>query len=122
VSANLTAINAPPSLYWKPGDEAARRVAVFDHDLRHRAYRKAATLLGVSFGAASLSSTTSLDRDWFARHGLIHISLKSLFPATIGEAMPDLMDTVGEKDPNFSDWQRRHALVHARLDAAFGIV
>lgn len=91
------------------------------HDARHRSYRKAASLMGISLGASQLTSS-KLDRDWFSRHALIHLALKQIFPAPVRQVIEELADTAGEKDPNFSDWQRRHALIHARLDTAFGIV
>jgi len=120
MAANLLYTAAPPVLYWEPGDESARKSAIFYHDVQHRALRKAATLLGISLGAGQLSG--DLDRDWYARHMLIHKALKGVLPESQRQTIGELSDTRGEEDHNFSDWQHRHALIHARLDTAFRIV
>lgn len=120
MAVDLLSTAAPPILYWQPGDESARKVAIFYHDLQHRTIRKAATLLGISLGAGQL--TGELTRDWYARHMLIHKALKGILPESQRQTIGELSDTRGEDDPNFCDWQHRHALIHARLDTAFGIV
>lgn len=117
VDARHTA--APDTLFWDPDDKAGLESFLAAHDIRHRTYRNAAALLRVTLQPCLL--TGKMDGDWYARHMLCHLAMKSMFPAEVGELNVALeMPTPGDQNAIYS-WMRRHALVHARLDIAYGI-
>ena len=116
----LTSQTSQPALYWRDGDEAGRKSSIAWHAQRHRTYRKAASLLGATLQTDDL--TGDMTSDWFARHYFTHMALQRLFPQP-GESIQTLAKGWSQDDDEAkSDWQHRHALIHARLDAAFGIV
>lgn len=117
---NLAAASAPDTLWHRYDDPAGQHAWVAAHDIRHRTYRKAISRTGVTLQSAVL--TGDVDADWFARHMLAHIALKSLFPIQIGQQIPTLGDDDFDDQQSFDDWMHRHALIHARLDTALGVV
>ncbi len=112
--------SAADTLWTRYDDKVGERFWLQWHDQRHRTYRKAASRLGFSLQSAVLSDT-SLDEDWFGRHMLAHVALKSLFPVTVGQNIPALERSTFDDEEGFHDWHRRHSLIHAALDIAFGV-
>lgn len=116
----LSYASAPDTLWVRFDDQVGKRQWLAWHDQRHRTYRKAASRLGKSL-QSSILSDSNMDEDWFGRHMLTHVALKSLFPVTVGQNIPALEMGTFEDENGFHDWHRRHSLVHASLDLAFGV-
>lgn len=65
--------------------------------------------------------TGRMDNDWFARNLSSHLAHASLFPGQASELVMAL-EMPRQSDQNaLYDWMRRHALIHARLDIAYGV-
>lgn len=111
---------APDWLFWKAPDPAGREQFIAAHDTRHGTYRRAASLLGRALQPKFL--TGRMDHDWFARHVADHLAHAAIFPGQVGE-LAIALEMPPEDDENaLYDWMRRHALIHARLDLAYGVV
>lgn len=111
---------APDTIWTKREDRIGRDEWMAWHDARHRTYQKRASFLGVSLPACDL--TGEIDREWFSRHFMRHQAERQLFPREIGQLLVALERVSWDDENDFIDWHRRHALIHAREDALFGVV
>lgn len=116
---NAVSTSAPDTLYWRAKDPAGREQFIAAHDIRHRTYRLAASRLGRSLPPRFL--TGRMDRDWFARHLMDHATHAAIFPGQIGELTVALETPPEDDEGALYSWMRRHALIHARLDIAYGV-
>jgi len=106
-------------MFWRAGDTAGREQFIAAHDSRHRTYRLAATRLGRSIAACLL--TGKMDADWFGRHLLCHLAHAAIFPGQGSQFAVALETPPADDDGALYDWMRRHALIHAQLDIAYGV-
>lgn len=111
-------LNSPAWLQFDPDDDDARAFFIAAHDSRHHAYRQAAARQGRSLYPYDLSG--EMDEDWFTANMNEHATLRALFPDQIGQISVAL-EMPPEGDENLVEWMQRHALVHARTDAALGL-
>lgn len=118
--ANTLALSAPGWLFWQPSNELEREQFIAAHDQRHRTYRLAASRAGRSIQICPL--TGDMDEDWFARHMRCHMTLSQIFPVQQTQSAVALEKPPSGDDNALYGWMRRHALLHAQLDAAFGVV
>jgi hypothetical protein len=117
---DLHSLQAPPWLFWHPGDSAEREQFIAAHDQRHRTYKLAASRLGLALSSCLLTGT--MDEDWFARHLLCHMAHQRIFPRQVTQSSTMLEMPPADDENALYSWMRRHALIHAALDAAYGVV
>lgn len=111
---------APAYLFWNPKDPGTREQFIAAHDQRHRTYRLAATRAGRSIAICPLTGT--MDADWFARHLFCHAAHQRIFPQQVTQSSTALEMPPSDDENALYSWMRRHALIHAALDAAYGVV
>lgn len=111
--------SAPDTMYWRSGDAAGREQFIAAHDFRHRTYRLAASRLGRSLQTRLL--TGKMDHDWFSRHLFDHMAHAAIFPGQARELTVALEAPREDDERALYSWMRRHALIHARLDIAYGV-
>lgn len=116
---NALYTSAPDTLYWRAGDRAGEAQFIAAHDFRHRTYKSAASRLGRAISPCFL--TGKIDADWFGRHLLCHLAHAQIFPG-LGSQLSVALETPPADDEGaLYDWMRRHALIHAQLDIAYGV-
>jgi hypothetical protein len=106
-------------MFWRAGDEAGLAQFIAAHDIRHRTYRLAASRLGRSLQPKIL--TGKMDHDWFARNLFDHMAHAAIFPGQASELTVALEAPREDDEGALYSWMRRHALIHARLDIAYGV-
>lgn len=116
---NALHTSAPDTLYWRADDAAGREHFIAAHDTRHRTYRLAASVLGRALSPCIL--TGRMDGDWFSRHMMCHLAHAAIFPGQYGELTIALEAPRSDDEGALYSWMRRHALIHARLDIAYGV-
>lgn len=109
---------APDWLQFDPADENSRAYFIAAHDGRHHAYRQALARLGRSLQPYDMSG--EMNEQWFTDNLNEHMAIRALFPDQIGQITIALEMPQPGAD-NLTEWMRRHALVHARTDAALGL-
>lgn len=62
-----------------------------------------------------------MDHDWFSRHLSNHLAHAAIFPGQTSELVVALEAPHEDDDGALYSWMRRHALIHARLDIAYGV-
>lgn len=117
---DLAHTQAPDAMWTREDDEAGKKAWTQWHDQRHETYRRRASQLGKALQGVIL--TGELDLDWFARHMFAHLALKGLYPRELGQLVLSLERAHWQGREDFVAWHRRHALLHARLDALLGVV
>jgi hypothetical protein len=117
---DLHALSAPAWLLWQPGNVAEREQFIAAHDQRHRTYRLAATRAGRAISICPL--TGEMNADWFSRHLFCHAAHQRIFPQQVTQSSTALEMPPTDDENALYSWMRRHALIHAALDAAYGVV
>jgi hypothetical protein len=89
------------------------------HHLRHVAYDKAASLLGVSLPGLDL--TGEITSDWHLRHSARHRTYRLLIGASGTAGRAGLAGLDWEDLSAVRSWIHAHAQLHSALDQYFGL-
>lgn len=115
---------ANPANFWKlrPFSQAQFRM---QHHLAHRTYEQALTVQqGIALASQDLTAPVS--PDWLMRHDSRHRALTAIMgrlgaaPA-VSSNTADLASLDPEDAQAVKAWMHYHALLHAVLDAFFGV-
>jgi len=112
-------MNLSPFQDTEFGDSEAFEAFQLAHGIAHEKIAQVMLNSVLIYNVYPLFDTPDYDRDWKLFHYTEHQSIFNLLHLT---NLPDLATVDFNKQDEFEDWMSQHTFVHARINAALGIV